>query len=138
MPAYVADACSPTSAFCVVMSARVRAGLYSSVIKVFAFVFVIIFAPHARAQKLFHRLAYPVDRSCIVPLCHDLLPCFVRHPVRKGFLNPAALELDLSGCSYVPKSVFKQLGFSCPRIIYVNLSMCSQVCKVKLDLTLIM
>ncbi|CAM9534788.1 unnamed protein product [Ascophyllum nodosum] len=44
-----------------------------------------------------------------------------------GFLNPAALELDLSGCSFVPKSVFKQLGFSCPRIVHLNLSMCTQV-----------
>eukprot|EP00903_Cladosiphon_okamuranus_P018836 g17325.t1 len=44
-----------------------------------------------------------------------------------GFLSPAALEVDLSGCSYVPKSVFKQIGFSCPRIIHLNLSMCSQV-----------
>ncbi|CAM9320882.1 unnamed protein product [Pylaiella littoralis] len=44
-----------------------------------------------------------------------------------GFLSPAALEVDLSDCSYVPKSVFKQIGFSCPRIIHLDLSMCSQV-----------
>ncbi|CAM9752091.1 unnamed protein product, partial [Hapterophycus canaliculatus] len=44
-----------------------------------------------------------------------------------GFLSPAALEVDLSGCSYVPKSVFKQIGFTCPRIVHLDLSMCSQV-----------
>lgn len=44
-------------------------------------------------------------------------------------MSPAALEVDLSDCSYVPKSVFKQIGFSCPRMIHLNLSMCSQVCE---------
>ena len=57
-------------------------------------------------------------------------PCEPR-AAHSGFLNPAALELDLSGCSFVPKSVFKQLGFSCPRIVHLNLSMCTQVKKKK-------
>lgn len=64
---------------------------------------------------------------------HHCLPFFIvgRSPALShataGFLSPAALEVDLSGCSYIPKSVFKQLGFSCPRIVHLNLSMCSQV-----------